>query len=256
MNMLVNFLKAMGVSAYMNVRGNAGAFRFLDRDTARIFENNLPRDVCDALRTRIEDVLAADSNGRIWRDPVGSDSRIWQFERDIPDLISYIDVAGCIEGIDRYLGRTTRSWLMMANRVQAKEGNRGSGGGLHRDSPFWHQVKCIWYLSDVGEENGPFQYVAGTNRDLIGNLHKYPLGVYRFDDVADALTSATAPAGSLLVCDTRCIHGGKPIVSGARYAITLYTFYDLDGAARIFERSGLNPAICREALERIPVKRR
>lgn len=256
MNIVVNFLKAVGVSAYMNVRGGAGAFSFLDRETARIFKNNLSRDVCDKLRARIDDVLAEGTNSRIWRDPVGSDSRIWQFERDIPDLISHIDIPGCIEGIDAYLGRTTQSWLLMANRIQAKEGNRGSGGGLHRDSPFSHQVKCIWYLSDVREENGPFQYVADTHRDLIGKRHKYPLGTYRFDDVTDPLTSAVAPAGSLLVCDTRCIHGGKPIVAGARYAVTLYTFYDLDGAVRIFESSGLDPEICREALERTPVERR
>ena len=256
MNVLVNFLKVAGVSTFMNVRGGAGAFRFLDQNTARIFEGSLSQEACAALCTRIEDILAEGSNGRIWRDPVGSDSRIWQFERDIPDLISHIDVASCIDGIDAYLGRTTRSWLLMANRVQVKEGNRGSGGGLHRDSPFSHQVKCIWYLSDVGEENGPFQYVADTHRDLISKRHKYPLGAYRFDNVKDPLTSVTAPAGSLLVCDTRCIHRGKPIVAGARYAITLYTFYDLEGAARLFESSGLDPAICREALARTPVERR
>lgn len=256
MNMVVNFLKIAAVSAYMNVRGGAGAFRFLDHDTARIFEDSLSRDACDALRVRIDDVFDEGANGRIWKDAVGSDSRILQFERDIPDLISHIDVEGCIEGIDAYLGRTTRSWLLMANRVQVKEGGRGSGGGLHRDSPFSHQVKCIWYLSDVGEDNGPFQYVAGTHRNLIGDRHKYPLGAYRFDEVADPLVSATATAGSLLVCDTRCIHGGKPIRKGVRYAITLYTFYDLEGPVRLFESSGLDPAICRERIERVSVDRR
>src|SRR3546814_14658032 len=38
-----------------------------------------------------------------------------------------------------YVGRSTKSWLLMANRLLPKDGNLGSGGGLHRDSPFSHQ---------------------------------------------------------------------------------------------------------------------
>lgn len=222
--------------------GGRGQLSFLKSETARAIPGALPRNICASLIERIDEEIDRGTSGRVWRDAVGSDCRVLQFERDIPSLLPYFNVARLVAGIDAYVGRSTKSWLLMANRVLPKEGNLGSGGGLHRDSPFSHQVKCIWYLSDVEEENGPFQYIPGTHRNLIGQRHKYPIGTYRYPEIFDPPAAITAPAGTLLVCDTHCIHGGKPIVSGTRYAVTLYTFPRSDGIKRLFESSGLDPA--------------
>ena len=237
----VNYLKAIGSALHMRARGGRGCFDFLKNETARVFPKAVSREVCNAIVERMEYTLADAQNRRIWRDATGSDSRVLLFEQDIPEYLAYFDIDSCIAGIDAYLGARTHSWLLMANRVIPKKGSAGSGGGLHRDSPFSHQVKCIWYLSDVGAANGPFSYVPGTHRHLIGQRERYPLGTYRFDSVSEPLETVTAPAGSLLVCDTRAIHGGKPIVEGTRYAITLYTFTSARSAARLLHNSGLSP---------------
>lgn len=247
---LINHAKALAVAADMRLRGERGRFAFLRQDTARLFPNNVPQEACVAVRNRIDEVLAGQGGGRIWRDATGSDSRIFQFEHDIPDLLSAFDVEGCIEGIDAYLGKRTHSWLLMANKVVPRPGNAGSGGGFHRDSPFSHQVKCIWYMSDVDETNGPFAYVPGTHRNLIAQKRRYPLGTYRFVSVPDRLEPVTAPAGTLLVCDTRAIHGGLPIEAGARYAVTLYTFATDDAFSQLIGKAGLRPD------EDVPLRRR
>ncbi|WP_225425809.1 phytanoyl-CoA dioxygenase family protein [Pelagerythrobacter rhizovicinus] len=225
----------------MRLRGQKGPFKFLRHETAQIFPGVIPRAVCEEARNTIDQVLDRGDNNRIWRDATGSDSRILGFEKDIPALLPYFYVESCISAIDSYLGKSTQSWLLMANRLIPRSGNKGSGGGLHRDSPFSHQVKCIWYLSDVHAANGPFEYVPGSHRNLYSQRNKYPIGTYRFENVSEERKAITAEAGSLLVCDTRAIHGGRPIAEGSRYAVTLYTFDDATGADRLFRSSGLKP---------------
>lgn len=240
---VVALAKALAVQAYHDLRGGRGRFAWLKEDTARAFPSALPSGLCMTLRQRIDVMIDSGEGDRIWRDAQGADVRILGVERDIgPDLAAF-DIPAKIAEIEAYTGRAVRSWTLMANRITAVPGNRGSGGGLHRDSPFSPQVKCIWYLSDVTEDNGPFQYVSGTHKGLVRDRRSYPLGTYRFDRIDHPLTSVTGPAGTLLVCDTRCIHGGKPIAEGTRHAVTLYTFYDPNGVKRLFRASGVDETL-------------
>lgn len=239
MTSLLNFAKAQISSAWLNTLGTRGEFKHLREKTAFVVQNSVPPHVCKALVERIDKISEVE-NGRIWRDAIGSDTRILCFEQDIEDLLENFQIERRIKAIDAYLGKKTRAWFLMANRVLPKANNLGSGGGLHRDSPFSHQVKCIWYLNDVTADNGPFQYIEGTHSRLISQRKKYPLGQSRFVHVDAEVTEVHAAAGSLLVCDTKCIHGGKPIIGGARYAVTLYTFAKVDGIKEIFTKSGLD----------------
>ena len=228
MNATINYTKTLASLGWMRFFGSKGEFSKLKQKTALVVEGDLPKDVCNTLIDKIETILADDSNPRVWKDAVGSDSRILGFEQDMGELIEQLHIPRRIRAIEEYLGRSVESWFLMANRVKPEEHNLGSGGGLHRDSPFSHQVKCIWYLSDVTSENGPFEYVPGSHFNALSTRDSYPLGKYRFDSIRseDTLIEVLASAGSLLVCDTKCIHRGKPIEMGARYALTLYTSSD------------------------------
>jgi hypothetical protein len=87
----------------------------------------------------------------------------------------------------------------------------------HRDPEDYHVVKVFLYLSDVDEEAGPFEYVPGsTEGGPYGKL--YPWGkskswyppVEEFDrkvPASDRLL-VTAPAGTIIVCDTSGFHRG------------------------------------------------
>lgn len=220
-----NIVKTLVSDIWTNAIGSRGEFAALRADTAFTLLEDLSEDVCAALISRIDATLEVTAHPRVWRDSSGSDARIWGFEKDIGRLIDEFQIERRITAIEKYLGRTVRSWYLMANRVEPVVGNLGSGGGLHRDSPFSHQVKCIWYLTDVTDQNGPFQYLPGSHTNLFGSRKKYPLGEYRLNHLSkdDHMVEVLSGAGTLLVCDTKCIHGGKPIKSGSRYAVTLYT---------------------------------
>lgn len=250
----IGYLKLAASDLLLAIFGNQGAFSELSAKTAIVRSGSLSPELCKTLRLRIDSVLAGEESGRVWSDKLGADKRILGFEADMPDLVDSFAIQENIRNVEAYVGRRVRSWTLMANRIMPKRDNLGSGGGLHRDSPFSHQVKSIWYLSDVDENNGPFQYVPGSHRDLIGQRSRYPLGSYRFANVDEPLISVLGSEGTLLICDTRCIHGGRPIVDGARYAVTLYTFYDRDGAGRFFASAGLDPARLDEAKRRIPAQ--
>lgn len=239
MKALQNFLKTILASIWMKAFAGKGELSSLLNSTAKVIPQALPEPDCQKLIEKIEEVLSGEKHPRVWRDPVGSDSRIWRFEQDVAGLIGGLEIQRWIQAIDDYTGRKTQSWCLMANRLVPIEGNLGSGGGMHRDSSFSHQVKCIWYLSKVESQNGPFQYLPGTNVNLVRDRRQYPLGENRFHGIVSKSHKICADAGSMLICDTKCIHGGKPIEKGVRYAVTLYTFVDAGGVKRVLRKSGL-----------------
>lgn len=224
MNSVIEIAKAWTKDKWHGARGGKGEFSGLTEQTALVFEDDLTLDICEQLIMEIDKVLAEADHPRVWKDAIGADSRILGFERDIGDLVEHFDIEGRLKAIEKYLGVKIKSWHLMANRVSAKDNNLGSGGGWHRDSPFSHEVKCIWYLNDVESYGGPFEFVPGSHVNTIARRKDYPLGSIRFDALkeGEVTVELTAAAGSLLVCDTKCIHRGKPIQRGVRYAVTIY----------------------------------
>lgn len=238
-NIIFRFLKLLLADAYTNLIGYRGRLKYLKALGYRRFENELSVDLSDRIAAEIDNVLGRGDDAGIWSDSYGSDTRIVCFERIMPELKELLGVPEKISDIEDYTGRRVSSWYLMANKVDFVEGNVGSGGGLHRDSPFAHQVKYIYYLSDVSSENGPFAYAEGTHKLL---LSQGKLGVMRYQKTCEMpeLSEITGPRGTLLVADTRGLHRGMPIAAGCRYALTLYTFYSSTAAQKSLEAMGLN----------------
>lgn len=239
----LNILKAVLAQLRLKLLGGKGEFAELQEKTALIFENTLPNHVCEKLVKKIDNIVDDRLHGRVWRDQVGSDVRILGFENEIIDFIDFFDVKKQIKAVEEYTGQKVKSWFLMANRVVHRDGNLGSGGGMHRDSPFSNQVKCIWYLNDVTEENGPFQYIPNSHVNQLKLRGVYSLGETRFPTIKENLVEVTAKMGTLLVCDTKCIHGGKSIIRGVRYAVTLYTLPQSDGVEKVFRKSNVDTSL-------------
>lgn len=220
---MISYIKLFLGYVWMQLIGSRGVLKVLKEKTVVVRKGEIEYGVCEALRNKIDEILDGAGNGRVWRDEKSSDERVLGFEKDIGGLIECFNIDYWIKGIDEYTGRTTKSWFLMANRVTPRDHNLGSGGGMHRDSAFSHQVKCIWYLSDVKTDNGPFCYIDKTNVTVFKDRKRYPVGITRFKRIEGVPIEVLSTAGSLVVADTRCIHGGKPIISGKRYAVTLYT---------------------------------
>ena len=190
----------------------------------------LVADVCAELRNEI-DAFLEDDKINVWRDDVDSDKRIYGFESVSAVLHKHINTRDLKAIGDTYLGKPITHYFVLAARLDAVENNPGSGGGWHRDSAFSHQFKTIVYLSDVGEENGPFQYVpaSASTWDKWSTFRGFDLAQTRFEheavvDRAAEIETLTGSAGDAVFADTRGMHRGKPIESGRRYAITYYFF--------------------------------
>ena len=199
----------------------------------------LSRDVCKEMISDIDMYIDKETDRiNIWSDEVGADRRVY-FVESINDRFNrFYEEPYFREVLASYTGITEPKGFVLAARIDAVNGNMGAGGGWHRDSPVHHQTKAMCYLSDVHQNNGPFQYISKSHskKSVISAYLKgiFRPGQYRFtnDDVEHYLDKTgqdivemTAGAGTLVFADTKGIHRGKPIAEGRRYVLFCY-FWD------------------------------
>lgn len=225
-----SFVKCL-ISDFWNICiGNKGPLKNLRPEGYIIDKDNLSIPFCDHLIKKFEDNLD-NSSIILWNDDLESDTRIYEMENLLTEKeLKELDLEKNIRQIELYLGKKVKSWFLMMNRVVYQNGNKGSGGGLHRDSPISHQVKMIWYLTEVTTSNGPLIFVDRTPFDKTANPWKKYVGESRFvnfklANIPGNVTELTATKGTKVTFDSSGLHMGKPISSGVRYAITLYTSF-------------------------------
>ena len=108
---------------------------------------------------------------------------------------------------------------------------------LHSDSPF-RQLKVFILLNDVTEESAPLVYYKKTQKvedwrimkDLIdftnyNKKYNFSFGFGRlamqklnskFPNLSGGETLVTGKAGDVIICETRGVHGGSPLLRGHR----------------------------------------
>jgi hypothetical protein len=131
-------------------------------------------------------------------------------------------------------GLSLYNFATLGARIDATGTNNGSGDGWHRDG-HGYQFKSIIYLSDVTDENGPFEFLPGSHKrwralvdTALGELPPAP-GTRYDPALVDRMVSRfgfkrqhyTGTAGTLL----SGIHRGRPLHSGRRYALTNYYYH-------------------------------
>ena len=191
---------------------------------------------CAALRTEIDRIMAEQSDV-VQKDKFDADHRVFGAEHASAAIAAFHGDEFLRGAGEAYRGRTLVSYTTLAARLRARPGNLGSGQGWHRDA-FHFQYKAMIYLTDVGQENGPFQFLGGSYRPLTvfadmlrGRLDAPPLTRISETQIArllDAkrqrLKTFTAAAGTLILFDSSAVHRGSPIEQGVRYALTNYYY--------------------------------
>ena len=238
MRLFINFIKYVLVEINFYFFGNRGEIKDLFKKTAIIKKDQLDHAFCDTVKINIDKAIK--SRGELlWVNEGRSDFRIWGFEKIMPQIENTLNIRKKIKKIEDYGGLKVHDWLIMANKVEYASDNKGSGGGFHRDSPFTRQVKYIWYLTDVDDSNGPFCYLKGSNNYTFRELLNRNFGKTRYEWPEEGYLSICLPKGSEIICDTRALHGGKPIIHGQRYALTLYTYTKTGNKKEMLESLGI-----------------
>jgi Phytanoyl-CoA dioxygenase (PhyH) len=200
-------------------------------------DNFLSRSECEKLIGHVDEILIKKKEF-VSIESDGSDLRIYGVDRltNNFNIKKQIDLVSSLHKLF-YFPKKKDSFTLLG-KIMFKEGNKGSGTGWHRDSPFSHQFKTILYLSDVTEKNGPFQYLPKShkfnNLVKISGYLKKPLNDDRFTEVEidslvkqgiiDEPITFCANQGTLILVDTRGLHRGKPLLSHCRYALTSYNY--------------------------------
>jgi hypothetical protein len=161
------------------------------------------------------------------------DKRIFGIEQILPAARAlaqdddFLELGELVNREHTYCAFTLGNWL--------ESGKGGSsGGGWHRDS-FYSQFKALVYLTDVTEDNGPFELLPGSHHlsSVLTGIKKVGLSYMqnRISDIEvqrleELLKISCKPlignAGTLVLFNSSLIHRGRPIKSGERLAFTNY----------------------------------
>ncbi len=139
---------------------------------------------------------------------------------------------GMLEIAQTYLGAApihvhTNAWWSVNHR-QDYQALAASAQQFHQDRGFVKFLKVFLYLTDVGEENGPHEYVAGSVKDFrkaVKRRHKSGKRYTREHMVKtfgeERVVSMVAPKGTMIFEDTYGFHRGVPVQSGHRFVMEL-----------------------------------
>jgi hypothetical protein len=109
----------------------------------------------------------------------------------------------------------TEAWWSYTNRAISK-----GSQCFHRDFDGIKFIKLIIYLTDVGADDGPTEYVEGTAND---KRHFHTKAIDDVDIIntfgKDSIHRIIGPAGYCFLADTRGIHKGSLPVNNDRLAI-------------------------------------
>lgn len=265
----------MTAGAMRKRHASAGAAAGATMDRQGCLVVTMPRDQ----RVRLEAIAAepfaalaarrGQSNGkRQFEESRGQASRLEQGPL-FDQIEAILQESGVMAAADAYLGRPAR--LVDVNPQindvtdsfwrdifpDAGVSELPATAYCHRDAS-GGDLKAIFYLSDVGDRNGPFSYALGSNRIRISRLDDLiceandsnglggtdPVARRRFaalpkklrqkgafgndltpasrlsGDIEASLWSIQAPGGSIVLFDTKGIHRGGMVVEGERRVIT------------------------------------
>lgn len=195
-----------------------------------------PTDICAACCSEIDKLIRSYPES-VQRYSGGSDKRMFGAEA-VSSLIRKFHEDSFPRKVGEILGGyELYNFATLSARIDASSENNGSGDGWHRDGHGF-QFKSIVYLSDVSEDNGPFEYLIGSHKNwraaldsAWGGLQPAPATRYEVAAIErmNSLYGRTqksfpASAGTLVLSATAGIHRGRPLRAGTRYALTNYYY--------------------------------
>jgi Phytanoyl-CoA dioxygenase (PhyH) len=149
-----------------------------------------------------------------------------------PEIASLVFDPNLLAIAQQFLGAPpihtqTNCWWSVAYSSEA-EYLKAAAQKFHQDRDYIKFVKMFFYLTDVGADNGPHEFIAGSNADYAVHSSNRRRSSKRLDDgqlesgyADDRFRRFTGPRGSLIVEDTSGFHKGAPVRAGHRLMLQL-----------------------------------
>lgn len=207
----------------------------LNEDGVVVIPNYYSSEKCDTIIEEIKGMIANEKVNK-WVDEAKSDTRIFGSHNYSDNIKAFYEDPFLTEIGAAYVKSQLINSHTLGAQLIPQENNLGSGGGWHRDSVYKIQYKSIAYLTDVGPNNGPFEYIIGSHKkstiykSILENSFNAHQNRMSEAQIAAFLKSNpnlksqvfTAKKGSVILVDTSGVHRGMPIQEGERYALTNY----------------------------------
>lgn len=211
-----------------------------------VFKHRMPPEMCERLRQ-----FALHTPSTPYPPPNGESSRaIFSPSHPIAPLYKFLEGEYLLENVDIQNTVTDPSILAVAQSYlrcapvcdsvmmwwstpYMREASSDAAQLYHFDMARIKFVKFFVYLTDVGPDNGPHCYVAGSH------IRK-PRGVLRDGRISDdelakhfpaeSFVEILGPPGTILAVDTRGFHKGKPVTGQSRLIFEIQFGNSLYGA--------------------------
>jgi hypothetical protein len=195
-----------------------------------VIEDFFSKEDCLAIRNDFDKMISNNPNAV----QSYSDKRVFGIEERSKKAYDFYSNNFLKSIADAYCSTTLANAFTLFNKVETLPGSKGSGEGWHKDSSF-RQFKAFLYLSDVGENDAPFQVILKSHK-IQDYLNDMNIAGMQFRELRikneqvnkilqedpDRLHSFKGKAGMVILADTALIHRGKPPEGGTRYALTNY----------------------------------
>jgi hypothetical protein len=131
---------------------------------------------------------------------------------DIANHPKVLSVMEAVLGCKPTIGYMTAWWS-----IPTADGIPRHAENFHRDVDDLKFIKLFVYLTNVGTENGPHEYIRGSHGDQrLSRIRRHTDEEIRETFGADRLVSFTGPAGRAFLENTYGMHRGQPVHAGRR----------------------------------------
>ena len=241
-----------GLIGDLSVTKQAEIVKSLDQDGFYIFENKLPKELCDAIEAfAIRTPALVECRGNSPEelevfDPANPCSITYRLQEGViaqqPEMQQLMADPALLAVAERYIGATPN--LSMLNLWWSAAFGNAPGADAAQMFHFDFDPPPKWllvfvYLTDVGPDNGPHVYVRGSHK--AGHPAAKELlkrGYVRISDEemaksfgAENVVEIHGARGTVLAVDTRGFHKGKMLNQGHRLMAQLTFSYPVFAGA-------------------------
>ena len=159
------------------------------------------------------------------------------------DVANHPTILAAIEGI--FGCKPTVGVMCAWWSIPTADGKPRHAENFHRDFDDVNFIKLFVYLTDVGPENGPHEYIEGSHRiSLMCEIRRFTDDQVLATFPANPKISFVGSAGTMFLENTYGLHRGQPVRKDRRLILQIvYSMLPIvDGPARPYPRALFAPA--------------